>query len=79
MSKTNVTISLARPTVEKLKALAARRATSISGLVAERIEILVREDEVAYERAQRQAKAMLDQGFPLGGVIRAKRGELHER
>ncbi len=79
MSKTNVTISLARPTVEKLKALAVRRATSISDLLTERTEILVREDEVAYERAQRQAIALLDQGFPLGDVTRAKRDELHKR
>jgi hypothetical protein len=79
MSKTNVTISLAHQTVEKLRSLAARRATSISGLVTERIEVLVREDEVAYERAQRQAMALFDQGFPMGGVTRANRDEVHER
>jgi hypothetical protein len=36
-------------------------------------------DEEAYERAERQAMALLDDGFHLGGVIRAKRDELHER
>jgi hypothetical protein len=78
MSKQNVTISLTRQTLRKAKILAARRDTSISGLLAQQIEMLVGEDE-AYERAQRQATALLDQGFHLGGVIRATRDELHER
>lgn len=77
-SKQNVTISLTRQTLQKVRVLAARRATSISGLVAEQIEILVGEEE-AYERAQRQAMTLLEQGFHMGGVIRASRDELHER
>lgn len=78
MIKQNVTISLARETLRKAKILAARRETSISGLLAKQIEILVGEEE-AYERAERQATALLDQGFHLGGVIRAARDEWHER
>jgi uncharacterized protein YigA (DUF484 family) len=78
MSKQNVTISLSRQTLQKARVLAARRATSISGLLAEQVELLVGEEE-AYERAQRQAMALLDQGFHMGGVIRASRDELHER
>jgi hypothetical protein len=78
MSKQNVTISLSRQILRKAKVLAARRATSISGLLAEQIEILVGEEE-AYERAERQAMTLLDQGFHLGGVIRVSRDELHER
>ena len=78
MTKQNVTISLTRQTLQKIRVLAARRATSISGLIADQVEILVGEEE-AYERAQRQAMALLDQGFHLGGVIRASRDELHER
>jgi len=77
-SKQNLTISLSRQTIQKAKVLAARRATSISGLLAEQVEILVGEDE-AYERAQRQAMSLLDQGFHMGGLIRATRDELHER
>lgn len=77
-SRQNVTVSLTRQTLQKAKVLAARRATSISGLLAHQIEILVGEEE-AYEQAQRQAMNLLDQGFPMGGVIRAKRDELHER
>jgi len=77
-SKQNVTISLTRQTLRKVKILAARRDTSISGLLAEQIEILVGEEE-AYERAERQAAALLEKGFHLGGVIRARRDELHDR
>jgi hypothetical protein len=79
MSKQNVTISLTRQMLQKLRVLAARRSTSISGLLAEQIEILVGEDEEAYERAQRQAMRLLEQGFHMGGVIRVSRGESHER
>jgi hypothetical protein len=50
----------------------------ISGLLAHQIEVLVGEEE-AYERAERQAMTLLDQGFHLGGVIRVGRDELHER
>lgn len=78
MTKQNVTISLTRQTLRKVKILAARRDTSISGLLASQIEALVGEEE-AYERAERQATALLDQGFHLGGVIRATRDEWHER
>ena len=76
--KQNVTISLSKPTLRKAKVLAARRGTSISGLLAQQIEILVGEEE-AYERAERQAIQLLDHGFHLGGLTPASRDELHER
>ncbi len=76
--KQNVTISLDRETIRKAKILAARRDTSISGLLAAQIEALVGEDE-AYEEAKRQALALLDQGFHLGGRHRVDRSALHER
>lgn len=76
--KQNLTISLDRQTIRKAKIVAAKHSTSISGLVTRQIEILVGEEE-AYERAERQAMLLLDQGFHLGGLIRASRDELHER
>ena len=78
MSKQNLTVSLPQQTIRKAKIMAARRGSSISGLLAEQIEILVGEEE-AYERAERQATALLDQGFHLGGVIRSSRDEWHKR
>jgi hypothetical protein len=76
--KQNVTVSLDRKTIQRARVIAARRSTSISGLLAHQIEVLVGEDE-AYERAERQAMALLDQGFHLGGSIQVGRDELHER
>ncbi len=76
--KQNLTISLDRQTLRKAKILAAKRATSISGLVAAQIDALVDEDE-AYEKAKRQALALLDRGFHLGGRHRIDRETLHER
>jgi hypothetical protein len=76
--KQNLTISLDRQTIRKAKIVAARRETSISGLLAQQIEILVGEEE-AYERAERQAVALLEEGFHLGGRGPVSREELHER
>jgi integrase len=76
--KQNVTISIAPETVRKAKILAARRATSISRLLAEEIEALVAADD-EYERSQRAAFALLADGFHLGGRITVSRDELHER
>lgn len=76
--KQNITISLSRQVLRKAKILAARRETSVSGLLAHQIESLIGEDE-AYERAQRQATGLLERGFHMGGLIQASRDELHER
>lgn len=76
--KQNVTISLSRQVLKKARILAARRETSISGLLAQEIESLVGEEE-AYEQAERRAMALLQNGFHLGGVAPAQRDELHER
>jgi hypothetical protein len=76
--KQNLTISLDRQIIQKAKVIAARHSTSISGLVARQIEVLVGEEE-AYEHAERQAITFLDQGFHLGGVIEVSRDDLHER
>jgi len=74
----NITVRLDRSTLRKAKILAAKRNTSISGLLAEQIEALVGEDD-AYEQAQRRALALLDHGLRLGGRIESTRDEWHER
>ncbi len=76
--KQNLTISISPETIRKAKILAARRSTSISSLLAEQIELLVGAEE-AYERSERSALAILEEGFHLGGSITASRDELHER
>ena len=76
--KQNVTISVSRDTVRKARILAARRSTSISRLLAEQIERLVGGEEL-WERSERSALALMEQGFHLGGRITARRDEWHER
>jgi len=76
--KQNVTISISPETVRKARILAARRSTSISRLLSQEIERLVGAEE-AWERAERSALALLEQGFHLGGLIVASRDEWHER
>jgi Family of unknown function (DUF6364) len=76
--KQNVTVSIDQQTLRRIKILAAKNGTSISGLLADQIESLVGEDE-AYEKSMRAALALLEQGFHLGGEIRASRDEWHER
>jgi len=77
-TKQNITISLQRDILLKAKILAARRSTSISGLVASQIEVLVGDDE-AYARDERRARELMDRGFDMGARPRMKRDELHER
>jgi len=76
--KQNVTIRLDRQTIRKARIVAARRGTSISGLLVGQIEILVGEEE-SYERAERQAVDLLDKGFHLGGAAPVSREKLHRR
>jgi hypothetical protein len=76
--KQNLTVTLAPETVQKAKVLAAKRSTSISGLVAAQIEALVDADE-AYERAHRAALDLMERGFHMGGVHSIPREELHDR
>jgi hypothetical protein len=76
--KQNLTVSLSPETVQKARVLAAKRSTSISGLLAAQIEALVDEDE-AYESAHRAALGLMERGFHMGGIHSVQREELHER
>lgn len=76
--KQNITVSLEKDVLRKAKVLAARRETSISGLLRQQIETLVGQEE-AYERARSEAMKLLEKGFHLGGARMVSREELHER
>ncbi len=76
-SRQNVTLQLEKELIQKARVVAAKRGTSISGLLAQELERIVGEDE-AYEAARRSALAFLDKGFHLGGK-KVNRDELHER
>ena len=73
----NLTLRLPVSTLRRARVVAAQRGSSISALVAEKIDEIVGEDE-AYEAARRHALRVLDRGWHLGGR-RVARDELHER
>ena len=56
--KRNVTVQLDEEVIAKVKALAARRGTSISGLVAAEINKITAQNE-RYERARKEALAQM--------------------
>jgi len=76
--KQNITLRLSRQTLQKARVLAAKRSTSISGLLTSQIEQLAGADD-DYERAKRGALALMDEGFHLGGTHTMDREALHER
>lgn len=76
--KQNLTVSLNTQTIQKAKVLAAKRSTSISGLLAGQIEALV-DAEDAYESAHRTALDLMERGFHMGGTHSIHRDALHER
>lgn len=76
----NITLSLPKDLLLKVKLLAIRRGTSVSGLLAGELEKLVAQDE-AYNRARQRHLTWLEQAADLGtgGHITVSRDELHER
>lgn len=75
--KQNVTVSLGKDLIQKLRIIAAKRATSISRLLSKELELIVERSE-HYENAKRRAIAAMDSGFHLGGKP-VNRDDLHER
>jgi hypothetical protein len=77
MTKRNLTIQLDDNIIHRAKIAAAKRGTSVSGLVTHELEQLVEADE-RYEDAQRRAEQALGRAKPRGGR-RWQRDELHQR
>ena len=78
LMKTNVTLRIDADLLREAKVLAAKRNSSVSRLLADLLEELVRGDR-SYEAARRRALARLERGYDLGWSPPADRGELHER
>ncbi|MGH9035417.1 MAG: DUF6364 family protein [Acidimicrobiia bacterium] len=77
MGKRNLTVQLDEDTIHQAKVLAAKRGTSVSGLVAQELARLVDED-ARYEAAWRRARHAMSSATPRGG--RAwDRESLHQR
>ncbi len=80
MENQNVTLVVPKALLRKVKHLAVERETSISGLMVEALEEIVRHND-AYAQARERALHRLRNPFDLGlrGKITWTRDELHER
>lgn len=80
MSSQNVTLSVPKELLKRIKLIAARKGTSISKLLVDALTDLDSADP-AYEEARRRHLALLRRPFKLGTRGRATwaRDELHER
>lgn len=76
----NITLSLPKDMLLKVKLLAVNRQTSVSSLLVQTIEKLVEQKE-AYTHARRRHLQWLETAADLGtrGQISTSRDELHER
>ena len=77
VQKTNVTLRLDAGLVREAKVLAAQRGSSVSRLLSEQVEELVRKER-GYQAAERRALARLKRAYDLDWTP-GERAELHER
>lgn len=76
--KSNVTLKLDTDLLREVRVLAAEEGRSLSALLTDRLESLVRE-RTAFEQARRRALARLRKGLDLRWTPPRTRHELHER
>ena len=75
--KQNITLSLDKTLIQQIKILAAQRSTSISALLGEELEKLVRQND-RYEQAMKQAFSSMEKSYDFGGKPLA-RAEIYDR
>lgn len=80
MQRQNITLSLPRDIIKKAKIVAIKKDTSLSNLIRQILEEIVKEDE-GYDLAMKKHFEILKEGldFNLKGKIPWTREELHER
>jgi hypothetical protein len=76
--KTNITLKIEADLLREARILAAEEGTSISALMAARLEQAVRERR-GFIQARKRALARLRKGYDLKWTPPASRDELHER
>ena len=76
--KTNVTLKLDAGLLREARVLAAEEGRSISALLTERLEALIRERK-AFDTARRRALTRLRQGLDLQWMPPKSRDEIRER
>ena len=80
MEMQNITLSLPRDVLRKVKIMAVEQGTSVSRLLTNELERLVVQQE-RYARARQRHTQLMEKGINLGtgGQISTTRDELHER
>jgi len=78
MMKTNITLKLDSTLLREARILAAEEGTSISAMLATRLEQVVRERK-SYDRARKRALARLRSGLDIKWTRPNSRDELHQR
>ena len=80
METQNITLAIPKEILVKVKLLAVKRQTSVSGLLAQTLERLVQQED-AYLHARQRHLQRLEQSVDLGtgGELLNRRDELHER
>jgi hypothetical protein len=76
--KANITLKLDADLLREARILAAEENTSISAMLAARLEQIVR-DRRSYNRARKRALARLREGMDLRWTPPRSRDEIHER
>lgn len=76
--KTNVTLKLDADLLREARVVAAEEGRSVSALLTDRLEALVRERK-AFDKARRRALARLRDGLDLHWTPPRSRDEVHER
>ena len=76
--ETNITLKIEADLLREARVLAAEEGTSISALLAARLEQIVRERK-GYQQARRRAVARLRKGFVLRWTRSQSKDELHDR
>ncbi len=76
--KQNITLSIDEQLLRKAKVFAAQRGTSISGLLTQELQNMIKAQET-YEQSEKKAISLLDQRFNLGGQKITDRSMLHDR
>ena len=80
MENQNITLSIRKDILQKVKILAVKQRTSVSALMTNLLEEIVARDE-GYQTAQQKYSLLLQQDRDLGtkGVVDWSRDELHDR
>jgi hypothetical protein len=78
LMKSNITLKLESELIREARILAAEEGTSISALLASRLEQIV-DERKTYARARKRALARLREGLDLHWDPASSRDELHER